>query len=312
MNLTVDGKTVSTTKVQADSWTDYPTSITIPAGSHTIGLIYTNQGTAFFCIRSLLVDKVTVVESAATTTTTTTTSPTTTTTNPTTTTSTPTPTSPTSVPAARLFNGDYSTGDFSQWLTVQNKYYNGRGVSYQPAYPATIVSDAQKGNAGRFEVRSGDVPPFGGGERSEVQSSEAQTGGTEGQIQVVSVLRPVRPHVPAEPRRPRLGLTNQWHANADGSPPVGWYVDQKNGFWSLTIHKQSSPGIFLATIRIINVPLGTGWHDVKMQVNWSASDTKGYIRLWLNGVRQTFVNGTRRVTTGRPWRPPASCTTPGS
>ena len=39
------------------------------------------------------------------------------------------------------------------------------------------------------------------------------------------------------------------------------------------------------------VPLGTDWHDVKMQILWSASDTVGFIRLWLNGVRQTFLDG---------------------
>ena len=28
-----------------------------------------------------------------------------------------------------------------------------------------------------------------------------------------------------------------------------------------------------------------------MQIHWSASDTDGWIRLWHNGVRQTFVDG---------------------
>jgi hypothetical protein len=37
--------------------------------------------------------------------------------------------------------------------------------------------------------------------------------------------------------------------------------------------------------------LGTDWHDVTMQINWSASDSVGFVRLWLNGVRQNFVNG---------------------
>ena len=89
-------------------------------------------------------------------------------------------------------------------------------------------------------------------------------------------------------------MTNQWHASsATGSPPLGWYVDQKNGYWSLVVNKQSSPGVYLATTNpIFNVPLGTNWHDVKMQINWSTSDTEGWIRLWLNGIRQTFVDGT--------------------
>jgi hypothetical protein len=28
-----------------------------------------------------------------------------------------------------------------------------------------------------------------------------------------------------------------------------------------------------------------------MQINWSTSDTQGWIRVWINGVRQTFTNG---------------------
>jgi hypothetical protein len=89
-----------------------------------------------------------------------------------------------------------------------------------------------------------------------------------------------------------LGLTNQWHQDVDaGSPPVGWYVDQRNGYWSLTIQKQSSPGVYVQNLSIFDTPLGTDWHDVKMQIRWSASDTVRFVRLWLNGVRRTFVNG---------------------
>ena len=88
-------------------------------------------------------------------------------------------------------------------------------------------------------------------------------------------------------------LTNQWHADSNtGSPPVGWYADVKNGYWSLVIHQQSSPGVYLKTFSIIDVPLPVGTcHDVKMQIKWSKSDTAGSIKLWPNGVQQTFVNG---------------------
>ena len=30
---------------------------------------------------------------------------------------------------------------------------------------------------------------------------------------------------------------------------------------------------------------------MKMQIHWSTSDTTGWIRLWHNGIRQTFLNG---------------------
>ena len=81
---------------------------------------------------------------------------------------------------------------------------------------------------------------------------------------------------------------NQRHSiDAGGSPPVGWYVDQRNGYWSLTIHQQSSPDVYLKTFSIFDVPL-----DVKVQIRWSTSDAVEFIRLWLNGVPQTFKNGT--------------------
>jgi len=73
---------------------------------------------------------------------------------------------------------------------------------------------------------------------------------------------------------------------------VAWIVNARNGYWSLFIQRQSSPGTYLNTFSIFDVPLGTDWRDVKMQINWSPSDTAGWIRLWLNGVRQTFVDGT--------------------
>jgi hypothetical protein len=81
------------------------------------------------------------------------------------------PVTPVAEAAATLFVGDYSTGDFSQWDSVQNRGYNGDAVRYVPTYSATVVDDPVKGKVARFEVRSGDVPDFGGGERSQVGGS---------------------------------------------------------------------------------------------------------------------------------------------
>ncbi|WKN57906.1 heparin lyase I family protein [Rhodococcus opacus] len=69
-------------------------------------------------------------------------------------------------------------------------------------------------------------------------------------------------------------------------------MGQRNGYWSLIVQKQSVPGAYLETLTLFEIPLDVGrWHDVKMQINWSASDTAGWIKLWLNGVPQTFTNG---------------------
>jgi hypothetical protein len=198
---------------------------------------------------------------------------------------------PTAV-AVPLFTGDYATGDFSQWPVVQTRAYNDSGKDYVPSYSARIVQDATKGNVARFEVRAGDVPGFGGGERSEVQGGP-DTGGAEGEMRWYRFATKFDPSFPLNHADLGWGVTDQWHASdANGSPPVSWTVDVKNGYWSLTIEKQSAPGAYVQTIPIFETPLNVGqWHDVTMQINWSASDEKGWIRLWHNGIRQTFVNG---------------------
>ena len=58
------------------------------------------------------------------------------------------------------------------------------------------------------------------------------------------------------------------------------------------MHKQSAPGQYLETFSIYDTPLDVGtWHDVTMQICWSTSDSTGWVRLWINGERQTFTNG---------------------
>jgi hypothetical protein len=304
-DVTVDAKKIGTVTVppSGSTWADYTVTASIASGKHAIGLVFTNPYWNVFCTRKLQIDRLSILAATTTTTTTTptttTTTPTTTTTTPTTTTTTPTTTTTTAPtttpppnPAARLFNGDYSTGNFRQWPVVQTKNYNSSGTNYVPTYSASIVQDPAKGNVARFEVRSGDVPPFGGGERAEVQAGD-ETGGTEGQTRWYAFSTKFDPTFPQNHADLGWGLTNQWHANASGgSPPVGWYLDAKNGHWSLVINRQSAPGTYLNSFSIIDVPLKVGtWHDVKMQVTWSRSDTAGAIKLWLNGVPQTFTNG---------------------
>jgi hypothetical protein len=199
---------------------------------------------------------------------------------------------PLAEPTARIYTGDYATGDFSQWLTVQTKSYNGSGADYPPGYPAQIVKDA-KGDAARFEVRKGDVPAFGGGERAEVQGDVASTGGTEGDVRWYRFSTKFDATFPRNHADLGWGVTNQWHPDSDvGSPPVSWTVGMRNGYWSLTIAKQSAPDAYLNTYSIFDTPLAPGqWHDVTMQIRWSESDTVGSIKLWLNGVAQKFADG---------------------
>jgi hypothetical protein len=194
--------------------------------------------------------------------------------------------------APPIFVGDYSTGNFSQWPGVQVKGYNSSGAKFIPNYSASIVNDPVKGKVARFEVRPGDVPPFGGGERSQVQADN-NTGGTEGQTLWYQFSVKFDPSFPQNHADLGWEVTNSWHPDSNtGSGPFQWGVGMKNGAWSLTIQKQSSPGVYIQAFSIYDTPLDVGqWHDVKMEVHFSTSDSQGWIKLWMNGVPQTFING---------------------
>jgi polysaccharide lyase-like protein len=196
-----------------------------------------------------------------------------------------------------FYVGDYRTGDFSQWW-VQCKDYNGDGSSFPGTYSASIVADGTYGNAARFEVRTGDVPPFGGDERSEVSGNEL-SGGGEGQIRWYKFATKFDATFPTNHASLGWGLTNQWNnevsvGSPPGSPPISWSVSEENGYWTLIAERQSSLGGYLGQVAVFRTPINVGnWHGVKMQVRWSTSDSTGFVRLWLNGARQTFTDGSQ-------------------
>ncbi|MFN8228085.1 MAG: polysaccharide lyase [Mycobacterium sp.] len=206
------------------------------------------------------------------------------------------------------FDGDYSTGDFSQWW-VQCKGYNGEGSAFPGSYSAGVVPDAQTGHAARFEVRTGDVAPFGGGERSEVSGGDS-SGGVEGQVRWYRLATKFDPSFPDDHASLGWGLTNQWHGGSNFStPPLNWSVSHQDGQWTLLADRQSSAGDSIGQIALFNTPLAPGtWHDVQMQIGWSASDSVGFVELWHNGVRQQFTDGsqTYRVRTLVPGGPAPS------
>lgn len=197
----------------------------------------------------------------------------------------------TAVTTPPLFSGDYSTGNFSQWQIVQTRSYNGPGTSYVPSYSASLVNDAVKGTVARFEVRTGDVPSFGGGERAEVQSSTTQTSAGEGSTMWYGFSTKFDPSFPQNHADLGWELTNQWHSDADGSPPISWSTSDRNGYYSLRVDPQSSPGVYLGSYSILDTPLNVGnWINVKMEVHWSTTSS-GWVKVWINGVQQTFKNG---------------------
>lgn len=229
------------------------------------------------------------------TTTTTTKPPTTTTRPPTTTTRPPTTTTTTTTTPAPggtvVFNGDLSTGNFSQWPSVQNKFYNGPGDRFTGNRAATIVNDPAKGPAVRFEVREGDWPGFASGERSDMGASKA-SGGTEGQMRWYQWSTKFEPGFPSGTQY-GWAATNGFHPDSSrGSSTFEFSTGTSAGNWTVDVIEQSAPGSYIRSYPILQIPINPGnWHDIKLQVFWSVDKTKGYLRLWHNGIRQRFLNG---------------------
>ena len=184
-----------------------------------------------------------------------------------------------------LRSGDFNTGDLSQWSGHQNL----RSYSL-----TTVSSPAREGAyAARFEVRRGDDPLCAAGwgcygDRSEVQMS---TGEAEGQERWYSWSTMIGADFP---RTTAWQVVSQWHANAEGSPPIGFYAE--NDDLVLRFHRHSGPG---QLINIVNAWRGSlrrgSWQDIRLHVKWSASDSVGFVELWINGVAQSFdTGGTRR------------------
>lgn len=201
-------------------------------------------------------------------------------------------------PTSSLFVGDYSTNDVSQWPVVQTKNYNNPGSGYtnSPAYSINIGSDATYGKAAFFEVRSGDWPGFAGGERAEVQGGTPITGGTEGDVRWYHFATKFPIGFPTNQHDLGWAVTNQWHGNGSGaasvSPSVEWTPSNTNGYWTLDLNRYNAGPSYINTPDLWRTPINVGvWHDIKMQIKWSAFDATGFIQLWWNGVRQTFLDG---------------------
>jgi hypothetical protein len=195
------------------------------------------------------------------------------------------------VPGTVLFRGDYSTNNFNQWQYVQNRNYNAVATGYTTqTYPATLSTVGSEVIA-RFEVRGGDL--LGSTERSEVSGYVTGSGsGAEGETnwtQFKIKLDPTFPDVTSA----QWTVLTQWHHNSNvaGSPPMSLNASSTNRI-GLDVHRSRSITDQDNPITIWSTPQNRGtWHTIKLQVTWSVSDTTGMIRLWHDGVAQTFTNG---------------------
>lgn len=176
----------------------------------------------------------------------------------------------TRIPGRVLRRADFESGNLRQWNNVET--VNRRRVR-------VVRSSVQGRFAGRFEVRNGESP-LGFGERAEVLIG---TGEREGQVRWYSWSTKFASNFPIA-RRGAWQVVSQWHSNASGSPPLGWYVDRNR--LVLRAHRHARPGRVLSVKDLWSGPIRRGkWNHIKMRVRWSGSDRRGWVELWMNGKK---------------------------
>lgn len=204
-----------------------------------------------------------------------------------------------------VFVGDYDTGDLRQWWTLQAWDWNEFPGSYC-TYSA-CVADAGAGHptAARFEVRDGDVPPFGGGERAEVRTGDGATSGgyvSEGDERWYELsVRFDESFV--NPRRNSRGwfMVMQWFpAAGGGTAPALTLQVSRTGDLELGGANEAAP------FRRAVGPVRPGvWVDYVLHVRFSVDPALGFVEAWEDGVlavprhnRPTLASDTSYVKQG--------------
>jgi len=181
------------------------------------------------------------------------------------------------VPGRALTVGDFESG-LGQWSVSARQRASSIAIVRTPVRQGRF--------AARFEVRNGDNP-IGFGDRAQIQM---RTGETEGQTRWYAWSTRVSKTFP---RYGNWQVLAQWHAKASGSPPIGFFAE--NDDLVLRLHRTGSPGQVLGIVDAWRGPLMRGtWRDIRMHVRWSGSDARGWVELWIDGVRQRFDDGSRR------------------
>jgi hypothetical protein len=222
--------------------------------------------------------------------TTTTTPPSTTTTAPTSTTTPPTTTTTPPPPAASpIFADDFSTGNFAKWDSCQWRNRNDDCKAYNGTsdYMASVVAIDGRPHVARFEVRNGDVPPFGGGERAEI----AEPPGME-------VVRGDERWITWDmkfdqtwPTPVSWCLVSQWHHNSSsGSPPLTLTMDEGD---NIVVRNDNED--LRTTVQPVQ---RNAWQRWVVHTKFSDDPTVGFVEVWVDGVqkmpkqfRRTMVPG---------------------
>lgn len=185
-----------------------------------------------------------------------------------------------------LFADGFESGNFAAWIGCQWKGRNDDCQLYNGVadYSAAVVADGDRPHVARFEVRNGDIPPFGGGERAEIIAPEPADVG-------VNDERWVSWDMYFDPALPSPGAGNwlivwQWHHLSDtsGSPPVCLDI---NDAGRLIFANNDLSGLTRTDLG----PIVKGvWRHYVVHTIFNEDPDIGLAEIWIDGALQSSLN----------------------
>lgn len=186
--------------------------------------------------------------------------------------------------SANIFSTSFAIGDFVEFNSCQWVGRNDNCQTYDGTsdYSATVTAIDGRPDVARFELRDGDVPPFGGGERTEVAApgtgggaDDASYEGDEWWIGFDMKLDAAFPD-PAG----WGGVLWQMHPESStASPPLVLDIDP-SGHLGIANHDPSGAQ------RTDLGPADKGtWHRYLIHAKFSPDEAVGFRQMWIDGVQ---------------------------
>ena len=172
-----------------------------------------------------------------------------------------------------LFTESFESSELSGWHDVQS-ISSRVGLTSNRAFHGS--------QAARFEVRRGDVEPDTGSQRSEVSGPTFRAGQD---LYILDAIRVPYGNTYSAPWQ----IVQQLHEEDwDGSPGIAVFLD--NGRSLALGAGDGSPDYWRGAKLQPN-----RWYELTYRVRLSRSPKRGFVEVWLDGVKQTLLNGRARM-----------------
>jgi polysaccharide lyase-like protein len=171
---------------------------------------------------------------------------------------------------------------FWQWDSCQWKDRNDNCQSYTGGdYSGAVVALDGRAHVARWEVRNGDIPPFGGGERAEAgELAAADVSEGDERWYGLDVKFPSDFPDPLTSTASGWFIVLQYHPVVEGSSPsVALELDTDGSLY--IVNNNSAPNFQREEIG----PIVRGkWVRYVLHVMFSTSDSTGFVEVWQDGV----------------------------